>query len=88
MYRLGEQFLRTTYRFVLFCFVLFLNLGQAVVADVVPSPPWYVPSFLSAQGSALPLLVDFHGMLITHALALSANQFFMQEKIPARMCAR
>ena len=27
-------------------------------------------------------------MLLTHALALSANQFFMQEKVPTSMCAR
>ena len=30
-------------------------------------------------------MVDFHRTLLTHALALSANQFFMQEKVP--ICA-
>ena len=35
-----------------------------------------------AEDSAFPLLVDFRGMLLTHALAVSANQLFMEDKSP------
>ena len=50
------------------------------------SPPVRAFNLYRAWGSAFPLLVDFHRMLllITHALVLSANQFFMQEKFPTR----
>ena len=53
-------------------------------------PPGSCLQFLSRIGySAFPLLVDFfHRMLPTHALALSANHFFMQEKVPTSMCTR
>ena len=37
-------------------------------------PPVRAFNFYRAQGSAFPLLVDLHRMLLTHALALSANQ--------------
>ena len=61
--------------------------GQAVVTGVVPfSPSVRAFNFYRAQGSALPLLVDFHRMLLTHALALSANLFLCKKKSP-RVCA-
>ena len=47
--------------------------------------PRYVPSFLSRIGFS-PLLVDFHRMLLTHALAPSANQFVRKKK-SLRVCA-
>ena len=67
---------------------LHINLpasGQAAVSGVVPSPPRYeydvrAFSFHRALGSAFPLLVDFHRMLLTHALALSASQFVHKKK--------
>ena len=64
--------------------------GQAVVTGVVPSPPRYVPSFLSRIGSSIPLLVDFHRKLLTHVLALSANQCLCKKKSPINtsMCTR
>ena len=51
-----------------------------MVTGVFPSPPRYVHSFLSPIGSAFTLLVDFHRMLQTHALALFPNQFFCKKK--------
>ena len=38
----------------------------------VSSLPGTRPHFYRTYGSAFPLLVDFHRMLLTHALALSA----------------
>ena len=51
-------------------------------------PPGTCLQFLSRIGFSFStvLLVDFHRMLLTHALALSAKQFFMQEKVPTSMC--
>ena len=43
--------------------------------DVSSLPRRYVPLFLSHIGFTIPLLVDFHQVLLTHALALSANKF-------------
>ena len=51
-------------------------------------PPGARLHFYHAEGSALPLLVDFHRMLLTHALALPANHFFMHEKLPSSICTR
>ena len=42
--------------------------------------------FLSRIGLAFPLLVDFHRMLLTHALTLSANQFLCKKR-SLRVCA-
>ena len=36
--------------------------------------------FCRAKGSAFPLLVDFHRMLLTHALGLSAHHFLSMKK--------
>ena len=44
--------------------------------------------FLSRIGFSNPLLVHFHRMLLTHALALSANDFVVQQKVPTSMCTR
>ena len=43
-------------------------------------PPVRAFNFHRAQGSAFPQLVDFHRMLLTHALALSADQFLCKKK--------
>ena len=61
--------------------------GQAVFTGVVPSSPRHVPSIFIA-GLAFPLLVDFHRMLLTHALVLSVSQLFMKEKVPTSMYTR
>ena len=52
--------------------------GQAVITGVYPFPP-PVRAFIScrSKGSAFPLLVDFHRMQLTHALALSALIIFI-----------
>ena len=42
--------------------------------------------FCRAKGSAFPLLVDFHRMLLTHALGLSAHHFLSMKKcLPVRV---
>ena len=53
--------------------------GQAVVTDVVPSPPRYVPSFLSRIGFSIPAARPFSSNVATVALALSANQFLCKK---------
>ena len=68
-----------------FCFPAQL-VGGFTLSDLLDKP-WSQVSYLlppgtclrfhRAQGSAFPLLVDFHRMLLTHALALSANLFFL-----------
>ena len=37
--------------------------GQIVVTGVAPFRPLYVPPFNRAEGSAIPMLVDFHRIL-------------------------
>ena len=44
------------------------------------SPAVRAFNFCRAYGSVSPLLVDFHRMLLTHDLALSANQFLCRRK--------
>ena len=62
--------------------------GQVVVTGVVP-PPRYVPSiFIAHRVQRSHCSSIFIEMLLTHALALSANHFFMQEKVPTGMCPR
>ena len=52
-------------------------------------PPGTCLQFYRAYRSAFPLLVDFHRMLLTHALALSANQLLCKKKsLPTSMCTR
>ena len=53
----------------------------------LPCPPRYVPSFLSRIGISIPpfqlcMLVEFHRIMPTHALVLSACPYFTQEKVP------
>ena len=55
-------------------------------SQVSSLPPGTCLQFLSRIGLAFPLLVDFHRMLLTHALALSANQFLSKKK-SLRVCA-
>ena len=47
--------------------------AQAMVTGVVPSPPRYVPSFLSRIGFSVPTAHRFSS--ITHALALSTTWY-------------
>ena len=56
--------------------------GQAVVTGVYPCPRYVPLLFVAHRVSAFPLLVDLHRMYVTHALALSANQCFMQQEAP------
>ena len=59
----------------------FPAFGQAVVTDVVPSPPRFLPSFFIAhrvQQSHCSSI--FYRVLLTHALALSASQFVHKKK--------
>ena len=58
---------------------------RAVVIGVVPSPPRYVPFFLSHIGFSIPTARRFSSNVVSHALALSAYHFFMQEKVPTSM---
>ena len=46
------------------------------------SPPVSAFNFYRAWDLAFPLLVDFHRMLQTHALALSADHFFYARQSP------
>ena len=55
--------------------------GQAAVTGVVPSPPRFLPSIFIAhrvQQSHCSSIV--HRVLLTHAFALSASQFFHKKK--------
>ena len=45
-------------------------------------PPVLAFNCYRAEGSAIPLLVVFHGVLLTHALALSASQVVHKKKSP------
>ena len=56
--------------------------GQAVVTGVVPSPPRYVPSFLSRMGFSIPHSHCWSILIAPPALALSANQFLCETKSP------
>ena len=53
----------------------FLDKPWLQVSSLLP-PGKCLYNLYRALGSAFPLLVDFHRMLLTHALALSVNQFF------------
>ena len=64
--------------------------GRVTLSDLLDKPRSQVSSlpppgtclhFYHAEGSAFPLLVDFHRTLLTHALALPAKHFFGR-KIP------
>lgn len=48
--------------------------GQAVITGVAASLPRYMPCFFRAEGSAFPLLVDWHRSFPTRALAFSASE--------------
>ena len=51
-------------------------------SQVSSLPPGTCLHFYRAQASAFPLFVDFHRMVLTHALVLSANHFFYARKSP------
>jgi len=51
-------------------------------------PPRHLPSFFFCRayiGFGIPTARRFYRMQLTHALALSANHFVMQEKVPTSM---
>ena len=56
--------------------------GLAVVTQVSSLLPPGTLHFLRGKGSAFSLLVDFHRLLLTHALALSATHFVFKRKPP------
>ena len=69
------------YFLIFFSHFYFPASGQAVVAGVVPSSPWFLPSIFiahSVQQSHCSSI--FHRVLLTHALALSASQFLHKKK--------
>ena len=71
------------FSFFFFAHFYFPASGQAVVTDVVPSPPRFLPSVFSAhrvQQSHCSSV--FHRVLLTHALALSASKFVHKKKSP------
>ena len=82
--------------YVLFYFFIITVTFQPNSSEVFPSAIFWTSRghrcrlfpqvrafhFYHAQGSAFPLLVDFHRMLLAHALALSANHFFYARKNP------
>ena len=55
--------------------------GQAVVTGVVISPPRFLPLiFIAHRAQQSHCSSIFHGVLLTHALALSASQFVHKKK--------
>ena len=67
--------------FSFFSRLYFPASAQAVVKGVVPFPPPGSSLLLyCTKGSAIPLLVGFHRVLLTHAFALSARQFADENK--------
>ena len=55
--------------------------GQAVVTGVVPSPPRFLPSiFIAHRVQQSHCSSNFHRVLLTHALALSASQIVHKKK--------
>ena len=57
--------------------------GQAVVTGVVPSPPRYVPSFLSRTGFSIPTARRFSSNVATsRSRAFRHNNFFNARRIP------
>ena len=70
-------------------------VGVFTLSDLLDKP-WSQVQFLSPPGTCLhfssriwftfPLLIDFHRMLLTNGLALSANQFLRKKK-SLRVCA-
>ena len=77
----GIIYIRFHFFFFFFAHFHFPASGQAVVTDVIPSPPRCLPSIFIAhrvQQSHCSSIV--HRMLLTHALALSASQFVHKKK--------
>ena len=71
--------------FILFYFIFahfhFPASGQAVVTGVIPSPPRFLPSvFIAHRVQQSHCLSIVHGVLLTHALALSASRFVLKKK--------
>ena len=71
--------------------------GGFTLSDLLDKPWSQVPSllppgtclpFLSRIGFSIPTARRFYRMLLTEALALSADHFSMQEKVPTSMCSR
>ena len=71
----------TTFLFFFFAHFHFPASGQAVVTDVIPPPPRFLPSIFiahRAQQSHCSSIV--HRVLLTHALTLSASRFVHKKK--------
>ena len=80
----SRNFLCNHNDFFFFFFLLTLYFpasGQAVVTGVDPSPPRFLPSiFLAHRVQQSHCSSNFHRVLLTHALALSASQFLHKKK--------
>ena len=81
-YFLSSLLLSSSTRRSLLSAIFWTSRGQ--VSSLLP--PGTCLHFYRAWGSAFPLRVDFHRMLLTHALALSAYQFLFKKK-SLRVCA-
>ena len=96
----GTYNISTYYTYLLFYFFLYDNhfyfpaqrLGGFTIRNLLDKPWSQVSSLLppgtclQCLSSSFPLIVDLDRMLLTQALALSADQFLMQEKVPTSMC--
>ena len=60
-----------------------LDKPWSQVSSLAPPPPRVRAFIFIAHRvhSAFPLLVDFHGISVTHALAILVNPYFMRNKI-------
>ena len=65
-----------------FTHIYFPASGRAVVTSVVPSRPRFLPSILSAWGSAIPLLVDFSSSVANSRCRAFRESTCAQEKSP------
>ena len=71
----------TSFFFFFLLTLYFPASGQAVVTGVDPSPPRFLPSiFIAHRVQQSHCSSNFHRVLLTHALALSASQFLHKKK--------
>ena len=82
---------KTIFRCGIICFffkhIYFAASGQAVVTGVVPFPPPLVLAFkfYRAQGSAIPLLVDFSSSVVNSRSRAFRKSVYAQEKVPTNL---
>ena len=73
--------------FFFFTLIYFPASGQAVVTGVVPSdrPPVLAFNFCRANGSAIPLLVDFSSSFANSRSRAFRKSICAQEKVPTNL---